>query len=201
MSYYDENGDIGFNPFQVAQGHQIARPQFTQPQFSRPDLSVRPGFASRPMMPGFRPGMPSLPGLPGMPGQQGGMIRAIQAGNRIPLGFQVIHFENGAPIVVTQESSPQRPVSPKRIVCSITREDCDEIVTITSIRVGADEILPSGDPLPAEMFSPSVQDGGLSLLTAAVGNTISITVACENEPAIGDHNIWVSIGMFCDVVG
>lgn len=66
---------------------------------------------------------------------------------------------------------------------------------VSSVKVGATEMLPSSDPIPGEVFSSANNPpgGALVMTPAPVGQTITVTLVAETTTAISTH--WALTGL------
>lgn len=66
---------------------------------------------------------------------------------------------------------------------------------VSSVKVGATEMLPSSDPIPGEVFSSANNPpgGALVMAPAPVGQTITVTLVAETTTAISTH--WAFAGL------
>jgi hypothetical protein len=144
----------------------------------------------------FRPA-PFQP--PGLTGFQGG--DAASKGYRQALGFPVQTFtQAGGETVLTAEATPQRNLKPVRLVINISKlAGATEGINIHSLKIGADEMLPSSDPVPASVFAADSVETSLVLEGAKVGNTISIEFQPDTGAvlSVAGSSIVVSTVMFC----
>jgi hypothetical protein len=153
------------------------------------------------MRPGQRPAGINAPTFqpPGLTGLQGG--NAAAKGYRQALGFPVQTFtQAGGETVLTAEATPQRNLKPVRLVVNISKlAGATEGINIHSLKIGADEMLPSSDPVPASVFAADSVETSLVLEGAKVGNTISIEFQPDTGAvlAVAGSSIVVSTVMFC----
>jgi hypothetical protein len=189
MDYYDYDNDLMGAAIDVPSLRSFRR----GPRGLSRGTAQLPGQVQRGLV---RPGgLQQLRPLPGMPGaeRQGGRLNSRQ-----PLGFPTITFDNASLLNYDATSRPQRMVKPVRLVVNAARTaGAPEAVTITSIKVGADEMLPTGDPIPIEAFTADAVDTKLILAEARPGYDVTISFQCAANPVAGE-SIVVNSVMFCD---
>jgi len=130
---------------------------------------------------------------------QGGTLQ------RLPLGFPTVTFNGSNPETEVVVVRPQKPFMPRKLIVNSVTNSTDGNryqVTITSFRIGTEDMLAGSGAIPIETFKSDSVDALMLTKTALPGHEIAIRY--ELSPAIitnsGDSVI-VSAALIGDAVG
>jgi hypothetical protein len=114
---------------------------------------------------------------------------AARGGRVQPLGFENGAFVAGGSAVVVVRARPERPFRGGRLVGSLARTGTTAtgLVTLVSLQVGTDGQMISADPISFDSLSPTAFGVQVDLTPAAVGNSITATVAVSTLPTMTDR--------------
>lgn len=120
---------------------------------------------------------------------------------RLPLGFPVVQFSATNPETETVTVNPQKPFMPRRlIISSVTNGTGNYQVTVSSFRVGTEDMLAGSGSVPVEAFSAGAFD--TMLMTRAARPGVEIALRYEVTPAVsGTDTVTVSAVLIGDAVG
>ena len=122
--------------------------------------------------------------------------------NRVPLGFPSITWTNASTDTLeTVTTRPQQSLRPERLVIGVTRSAgaAAIAVTVDSVKVGKNEMLPNSNPIPVEMFSADAVGSAMLLNAATFGYDISLSVSVSAIPGSGETVVVVA-GFYCEAV-
>lgn len=101
------------------------------------------------------------------------------AGPRLePLGFPIFNFVNAGATTITQITNPQKPFKGSRLTLDIARTGATAtgLVSVSSLKVGARDVLVNTNPIGAGTFAPGAFGVELMMDTATPGVNLAATI-------------------------
>jgi len=194
MGYYDyDNDGVGAFP----DLRSLRRPSMGA---NLPSLS--PGPQGLPQRPSFQ-GIPEGLMIPGSATPINAFGSAGQ-NNRIVQGFPIQQWTDASVSAsATVKARPQQALRPERLVVAVALSTgmAGTSVTISSIKIGKDEMLPSSDPIAVEAFANNAVGSALLLDPATYGYEITIVYNTSALPAAASGDtVTVTTAMFAEAV-
>jgi len=124
--------------------------------------------------------------------------------NRIVQGFPIQQWTDASVSAsATVKARPQQALRPERLVVAVALSTgmAGTSVTISSIKIGKEEMLPSSDPIAVEAFANNAVGSALLLDPATYGYEISIVYNTSALPAAASGDtVTVTTAIFAEAV-
>lgn len=130
---------------------------------------------------------------PGVPNRGAGLA---------PLGLPNIAFTATSGAALQQQTQPQRPFVPKRLIITVTRVGATSTgaVTVTRLDIGADSQLVGANAVPVEMFAAGAFDLNLQFKPAQLGSLVVVGAALGTPALTMTDTVTLTIGFMGETI-